>query len=1810
MAILGHKRRQRAHDANQLSFENLWAAPEAAPPAAQTPPPELPPDEDAALAPLAPPVLVVPPPAAERARPGTPAQARANLDAIETLHRLEAEQRLATPDERALLSRWRGWGSLPQMFDDNDQRFIPERRRMEALLTAGQVTAARRTTLNAHYTRPDIVEAMWSALQELGVTEGEVFEPGCGSGAFFDAAPPGISMVGVELDPITAGIASALHPNHKVIRADLAAADLGEARFVAAIGNVPFADFAPYDRAGNPERMSLHNYVIAKSIHLVRPGGVVALLTSRYTLDSRSTTARQRFAREADLICALRFPEGTHRHHAGTDVVTDLVVFRRRDAATPPGGEQFIDTDLTTIDGTEQRISSYFAAHPDHVLGHFATTRGMYNDHELSVVGDIEHIADQVRETLTRAIAPRDTTATATPAHVAEPPAQSAASQPVSPAETKAAPQGGHLAPEPVAVPAPPVSLTEPPAQSAAPQPVSPAAAAETKTAPQVVAPTPLPAAVQAPPPPVVVKAPEVIIDRARRPPGSIFFESGQFWIIDRYQAVPYTGCPKSQVAELRALIEMRDTYLTMLDAERAGNETWVGLQQVLNERYDAYVERYGPLNRVKLTEISAAEDDDEGNNEMPHYRRTYPRRGGWRKDPHAPTLAGIEHYDETTGKASKAAVLRQRVLGPTVPPTSAETPAEALAYSLTRSATVDLDYIASLLGCTASDAREALGTLVFDDPETGKLETQALYCAGNVRERLAVAREAAEQDPRFLPNVAALEAVMPQQLTAEEIRVKLGAPWIDDTHVTDFAHEVLGQTWMTVHRLGPAKWDLTGSVQTYGSLATVTWGTQRVNSGELLMDCLEGKLHTVRDNLGTSGAPRYVVNPGETIAARERQEKIEEAFASWIFSDEKRAAPLVEKYNELFCSTVVPHFDGSHLRPPGLSEAFNPHPHQLDAVWRVITSPTTLLAHAVGAGKTAEMVIAAMEMKRLGLVKKPAIVVPNHMLDQFSREFAQTYPGARILLAGKDDMSKQRRKEFVGRAAAGDWDAVIFTYSTFQALNVSTETETGYIDDTVQAAISAMIESARAVEASAPYQARNTTKLIKRLEKKRAGIEEKQKARLATDARDDGLWFEAVGIDFLFLDEAHYFKNLSIESAERSMSKQGSKRATDLDCKLYWLRRQREQVACFATATPVANSLAEMWVMQHYLGYKDLDRTGLANFDDWAATFGESVTTLEMGPDGTFRMATRFARFANVPELLRMFHAFADVANQDKLGLTRPPIKGGRPEIVVTEPTDEARTYLSSLVDRAAAIRNRAVRPEEDNMLKVTTDGRKLALDDRLVGLNEPVTGGKIAACAERTAAVYHENKDNVYPYPGLGDEDHERKGALQLVFCDLSTPKKDDWNAYDQLRSELVQRGVPSQLIRYIHEAPDDKAKAHLFEACRTGEVAVLVGSTDKMGIGTNVQLRAVALHHLDCPWRPVDIEQREGRVLRQGNANAEVDIVRYVTEGTFDAYLWQTVERKATFIAQVLHGESTERSIEDLSVDSLSYAEVKAIASGRPEVMEKAKVDMEVARLSRLATAYADSHRRLRTQVANQSDALDRSRTKAAYLASLIEVRDATPDTALIVDGRTYEHPTDTANALHDQLTKVTTGPSERARKVATYAGIGIYATKIETLKEDRPSQIALSVEGNTVSTEPFTPITTEAGRLGVIRRISNLVAGLDTRLTEIQDRIGSYEANIADAAVELDQPFTHAAELAHLRSRQAALLQVLSNEATGEEDLDDIASSDASSGDDSSSDDTSHDDWDDKTDDGDEAMRPHIAPAPPAAQRQTTEAAWAY
>ena len=1354
MAILGHKRRQRpAHDANQLSFENLWAATDTAP-QAPAPPPEPPPDENVAHLPPAPPVLAGPPPSAERARPGTPAQARANLDAIETLHRLDAEQRTATPDERALLSRWRGWGSLPQMFDDNDQRFLPERRRMEALLTSGQITAARRTTLNAHYTRPDIVEAMWSALQALGVTEGEVFEPGCGSGAFFDAAPPGISMVGVEIDPITAGIAGALHPDHKVIRADLAAVDLGEARFAAAIGNVPFADFAPYDRVGNPERMSLHNYVIAKSIHLVRPGGVVALLTSRYTLDARSTTARQRFAREADLICALRFPEGTHRHHAGTDVVTDLVVFRRRDAATPPGGEQFIDTDLTTVDGTEQRISSYFAAHPDHVLGRMATTRGMYNDHEFSVVGDLEHLADQVRETLTRAVAPRDATAIATPVRVAEPPTQSAVSQPVAPVapvETKAAPQVGQPAPRPAAVPPSPIPVAEPPAQSAVSQPVptaapvAPATPAEAKASPQAGQPAPRPAAAPTPPPSVVVKPPVVVIDRARRPPGSIFFENDQFWIIDRYEVVPYTGCPKNQVAELRALTEMRDTYLTMLDAERTGDETWVALQQLLNERYDAYVERYGPLNRVKLTEISAAEDDDEGNDEMPHYRRTYPRRGGWRRDPHAPTLAGIEHYDESTGKASKAAVLHQRVLGPTVPPTSAETPAEALAYSLSRTATVDLDYIASLLGCTTSDAREALGTLVFDDPETGKLETQALYCAGNVRERLAIAREAAEQDPRFLPNVAALEAVMPQQLTAEEIRVKLGAPWIDDTHVTTFAHEVLGQTWMDVHRIGPAKWDFTGSVQKYGSLATVTWGTQRVNSGELLMDCLAGKLHTVRDNVGTSRAQHYVVNPGETIAARERQEKIEEAFASWIFSDEKRAAELVEKYNNLFCSTVVPHFDGSHLRPPGLSEAFNPHPHQLDAVWRVITSPTTLLAHAVGAGKTAEMVIAAMEMKRLGLVKKPAMVVPNHMLDQFSREFAQTYPGARILLASKDDMTKDRRKEFVGRAAAGDWDAVIFTYSTFQALNVSMETETNYIDDTVQAAINAMIETAQAVAGDAPYQAQRATKTIKQLEKKRAGIEEKQKARLAADTRDDGLWFEALGIDYLFLDEAHYFKNLSIESAERSMSKQGSKRATDLDCKLYWLRRQREQVACFATATPVANSLAEMWVMQHYLGYKDLERTSLANFDDWAATFGESVTTLEMGPDGTFRMATRFARFANVPELLRMFHAFADVANQDKLGLARPPVKGGRPEIVVTEPTDEAQTYLSSLVDRAENIRNRRVAPEVDNMLKVTTDGRKLALDDRLVGLDAPVTGGKIAACAERTSEIYHENKDNV---------------------------------------------------------------------------------------------------------------------------------------------------------------------------------------------------------------------------------------------------------------------------------------------------------------------------------------------------------------------------------------------------------------------------------------------------------------------------------
>ncbi|MDP9386875.1 MAG: DEAD/DEAH box helicase family protein, partial [Actinomycetota bacterium] len=935
-------------------------------------------------------------------------------------------------------------------------------------------------------------------------------------------------------------------------------------------------------------------------------------------------------------------------------------------------------------------------------------------------------------------------------------------------------------------------------------------------------------------------------------------------------------------------------------------------------------------------------------------HRRIRPRMGGFRDDPGWPLVAALEVFDDATQTARPAAIFTERVVSPPPLRLGVDSAAEAVAVCLDEAGRLYLDRIAELLGTDPATAREELGTLAFDDPESGELVPASSYLSGNVRTRLGAARAAAGADPHFAANVAALEEVLPRQLEPGEITAGLGAPWVPAGDVEAFCSEVLG-VGLDVERLAAlGHWAVRLTEGRRGSVALSSeWGTARADAIALLDAGLNQRLHTVWDE---DSDGRRVRNDAETLAARDKQDALATRFSSWVWEEPARAGRLAARYNEAFRSVVVPRHDGSHLSLPGLAATFTPHPHQRDAVARILTDGRVLLAHAVGAGKTATMVMAAMELRRLGLAAKPAVVVPNHMLEQFSREWLQLYPTAKLLIADRDRLSRQRRQEFVARCATGDWDGVVFTHAGFGRVPLGRDLYGAYLDTQLERCRAALAESRSGKGIS-----------VKRMERRLAQLEETCRRLLAAESKDDGVRFEETGIDHLAIDEAHAFKNRRVDSSIEGMAVAGSRRAQDLDAKLWALRRAHgPRVVTFATATPVANSIAELWTMQSYLQPDVLDAADLGAFDAWAATFGRTVTALELAPDGgSYRMKTRFARFQNVPELIDLYRQVADVRAADDVALPVPSRTGGKPETVVVPPSPALRDYVADLAERAEQVRSRAVTPEQDNMLKITGDGRRAALDLRLVGLPPDREGGKLAAAAERIAAIHTSSAGMCF----LDDagQPHPRPGALQLVFCDASTPSGAGWNAYDELRSLLTARGVPADSVRFAHEAASDDAKARLFAACRDGRVAVLVGSTEKMGVGTNVQARAVALHHLDCPWRPADIEQREGRIVRQGNQNAEVAVVRYATEASFDIYMWQTVERKAAFIAQVSTGRGVEREVDDIGEQALSFAEVKALASGNPLIVEKAGVDAEVARLSRLRRSHQDDQHRLRVKLA---------------------------------------------------------------------------------------------------------------------------------------------------------------------------------------------------------------------------------------------------
>ncbi|MHB8431583.1 MAG: helicase-related protein, partial [Acidimicrobiales bacterium] len=1317
-------------------------------------------------------------------------------------------------------------------------------------------------------------------------------------------------------------------------------------------------------------------------------------------------------------------------------------------------------------------VNEYFAAHPEMILGELRRVNGQYGEHDIDVMADPAKTIGPAITTLVAGAVERGLTY-----------------QPGTAPGLAKAP-----------------SLAGTPAVTSGQPAVASTTASTTEPAGQLVG------------------APDTERSTVRKEGSIVTTGIATFAQVRGGELELFQANPKSRAPELRALCQLRDTMADVLAIQSGTTDdgAFRSAQVLLNQRYGDYVARFGPISRFTTYETGRV-DPDTGE---PTIGRRNPELGGFRTDPDFPSLLALEVFDTETQTATKASIFSERVVGPREVKSHADSPEEAITICLDEQGTVTLERVATLLAIDPADARTRLGALVFDDPVSGELVPAARYLSGNVRAKLAEASLAGTDNPSLAVNVVSLEGVLPEDLLPEEIDARPGVTWIESSDVAAFVREVLGASQVAVEHVEVnATWTVSVPTWQKQSVAmTSNWGTDRADGVGLLTKSLNQTSAAVYDSDGDGGR---VFNPEATLLAKEKQQALSDRFSTWVWEDPVRAERLGRRYNELFNSVVLPAWDGSHQSLSGLSAAFRPHPHQLDAAWRSVQEPAVLLGHAVGAGKTATMVIAGMEMKRLGLVSKPAYVVPNHMLEQFSAELLQAYPLANILMATKEATSKDAMKEFVARCATGDWDAVVITHSAFERIRVSKDAEIAYRE--------AQIAEYRAAQSQSKGEHGLS---VKRLEADIIRLEERTKSIREDQRRLDGVTFEETGVDYVFIDEAHLFKNLSFPTRIQGIGGSGSKRATDLDLKLHLLRqRHGGRVATFATATFVSNSISELYVMQRYLQPAALKAAGIATFDAWAANFGRTVSALELAPDGgSYRMKDRFARFANVPELRAMFAEVADVRTAEQLDLATPRLIGKRAEVVVVPPSITLTTYVESLVARAEAVARGAVRPEEDNMLKITGDGRKAALDLRLVGLTPDPDGGKTTAAADRIVQIWHATKER--PYAAMG----ERLGALQLVFCDLGTPRKE-WNPYDELRAQLVERGMPATSVRFIHEARNDREKAEVFAQCRSGAISVLIGSTEKMGVGTNVQHRAVALHHLDCPWRPADIEQREGRILRQGNLNPDVEILRYVTESSFDVFMWGTVERKAAFIAQVTRGDTElSRQLDDVGEQSLSYGEVKALATGNPLIMVKAGVDSEVAKLERLAAAHASDQRRLAKTIAGAGPATERLEHEIDLLEAALKRReDITGEafTATITDV-TCDKRTEVGERIKEAL-------SDARHRFGQSMNIGHLAG----------FDLAIAVKGDAGETElhlffpeaPIRPIIIAAADIdqehpsGLVARLTNRLGDLEERLSNDVTELTAIRRDAVQADELLGKPFDQVGRLANLRARQAEITEAL-------------------------------------------------------------------
>ena len=1572
-----------------------------------------------------------------------------------------------------MLAGWSSWGAIPQVFDDPVWAAVRDRLRE---LTGPGYDAAARTVLNAHYTHPALARVMWSVLAGLGFPGGRVLEPGCGSGLFLATAPAGAQVTGVELDPATALIAAALHPDHEV-RAESFVDTPRLGPFDAVIGNVPFSSVVLHDPHHNRAGLSMHNHFLVKSLDLLRPGGVLVALTSRYTLDAADPAARLALAARGDLLAAVRLPTGAHRAMAGTEAVTDLLVLRRHDRGTPAADPGWLDSvpvtelwpDLPGLGGPPESdpvlVNRWWAANPSLLLGRLEVGTGMHGAATLHVRADDpdpEAVAGLLDQRIQAAITGCPLRWTPAPARV----------------------QVSHAGPRP------PADL---PGHG----------------------------------------------EHATVWTGHLVRHDGGFWVAEDQDWQPLK-VPSTQRRELASLLVLRDAAVALVDREsstRGHDEHLETLRERAATLWRRYMAAHGPLNRATETLRTDAEGTTSVRRTPPPVLRVFAR------DPHAPLVLALEDLDPASGAARPAPILSRRVGHAPSPPPPTSDPATALAASLGQVGRVDLPRIAATLGVTTSEARSVLldAGLLFADPgDPSLLHTAASYCSGDVRAKLRTARTAAAADPALAGNVAALAAVQPPELGIDEIEVRLGAAWIPAEIHQQFLRDLLEDRFLTVSNPIGAKWEVRGG--DWGPAATRTWGTPRVPAGPLAEMLMTQRPLVVYDTLADD---RRVVNADETAALADRAEAMTEQFGSWLWQDPGRASAMQTRYNDLFNGIRLRDYaaEARSLELPGLSTWFSPRPHQREVVARMLTDEAVGIFQVVGAGKTAAIAMGVHELRRVGLVSKPVIVVPNHMLAQFQREWLGLYPHARLLAASSDDLAPRARPGFIAKVATHDWDAIICTHTAFNALPVRPSTEAAYI--TAQVA-----EMRGALDALQDDPASRRTR--KALERKVLAAEQRRK-KLADKRVDPGLTFEATGIDYLVVDEAHLYKNLTTESSVPDLAIPGSARAQDLHLKLWHLRQTgRDRVCALATGTPIANSITEAHVMLRYLAPDLLHNTGTHHFDKWVATFARTSTALEVAPEGGFRPKTRTSHFHNIPELSLMLSTVADVRLAEHLDLPTPTLvprpDGQRaPQVVAVPANPELATFMAGIAERAEQIRARAVDPSQDNLLKVSTEGRAAALDVRLVLPGTTPTGlTKIEVAAARIAALHHAHATSTYR--DEHDRAHPTPGALQLVFADQGTPSSKT-NLYAILRDQLVDHGIPREAIRFIHDADTDAAKADLFALARTGGVSVLIGSTEKMGTGMNVQTRLIALHHLDPTWRPSDIEQREGRILRQGNQNPEVHICRYVTEGSFDAFMWQTLERKSGFVRTLLARSPGLRVVEDVSQTAvLSCAEVKAIALGDPVALELATAEADLARLTRQLHAHQRSQTALRQIAEHTTGVLTQLQADQPNVAAAAARTRPTTGTAFAASIAGQQHTDRATAAAAVWATHLASPPhipwsSPTPHPLGVLAHLGGHPILGELARTDQGMVLTVRADVPHAPAHQLLVTGLETSPTRIIRAAERAAADIADLPTVLATTIVDHNRTLAAAHRDIGTPFRGTAALDEVRARVAALTEQL-------------------------------------------------------------------